>query len=146
MKLKLSLAAFAGLIVGVLVMWVLVARTTGRVFADQYLISVMDQVNVALHIRADKQKELLTNIESSLPNYVLTVDREFRSFPGSTNALWMARAYYERNQIAVPVEIRSILDSLPAQPPTACRIRLRALDAGVSNDSSRSWQIDKQPR
>jgi hypothetical protein len=128
MKLKLSIAALAGLIVGLVAMWFLVARTTGRVFGNQYLVGVMDQANVALHIRAGRQMQLLTNIEASLPSYVLAVDQEFRGYPGSTNALWMVKAYYERNQITIPSEIRGILDSLPPKPPTACQIRLRALD------------------
>ncbi len=128
MKTKLALATVGGLIVGVVAMWLLVARTTGRVFANQYLIGVMDQANVALHIRAGRQMELLTNIEAALPSYVLAVDQQFRGDPGSTNALWMVKAYYVRNQVAIPAEIQSIMDSLPPQPPTACQVRLRALD------------------
>ena len=127
-KIKVVLAAVGGLIVGVVAMWFLVARTTGRVFANQYLIGVMDQANVALHIRAGRQMELLTNIEAAFPAYVMAVDQQFRGDPGSTNALWMVKAYYVRNQIAIPGQIRSILDALPPQPPTACQVRLRALE------------------
>src|SRR5713101_7757809 len=106
MKIKLLFAGLVGVIVGVAAMWVLLARTTGQVFANQYLSSVMDQANVALHIRAGKQIELATAIETRLPEYVLEVDKDFRGHAGSTNALWMVRAYYERNNIAIPSKIK----------------------------------------
>jgi hypothetical protein len=61
----------------------------------------------------------------------LEVARDFRGNAGSTNALWMVKAYYERNKIVIPSEIKDILDSLPPKPPTACQIRLRALDGAL---------------
>jgi hypothetical protein len=128
MKIKLILSVVAGFVLGVASTWFVVKQTTVKVFANQYLMSVMDQANVALHIRAGKQMELVTNIETALPGYVLVVDGGFRGQAGSTDALWMVKAYYERNQIVIPSEIKGILDSLPPKPPTACQIRLRALD------------------
>jgi hypothetical protein len=128
MKIKIVLSVVASFLLGVVAMWFVVKQTTVKVFGNQYLVSVMDQANVALHIRAGKQMKLLTNIEAALPSYVLAVDEGFKGHPGSTNALWMIKAYYERNQIIIPSEINGILDSLPAKPPTACQIRLRALD------------------
>ena len=128
MKRKILLSVLGGFVLGVAVMWILVKQTTGKAFSNLYLVGVMDQANVALHIRAGKQMELLTNIEATLPSYVQAVLQEFKGNAGSTNALWMVKAYYERNQIMVPPEIKGILDSLPPKPPTACQIRLRALD------------------
>jgi hypothetical protein len=128
MKIKIILSVLAGFVLGVAAMWFVVKQTTVKVFANQYLVSVMDQANVALYIPAGKQMELVTNIEAALPGYVLAVDEGFRGNAGSTNALWMIRAYYERNQIVIPPEVKSILDSLPPKPPTSCQIRLRALD------------------
>jgi hypothetical protein len=128
MKIKNFLSVLAGFVLGVVAMWFVVKQTTVKVFANQYLVSVMDQANVALHIRAGKQMTLLTNIEAALPSYVLAVDGGFRGHAGSTNALWMVKAYYERNEIAIPPEIKGILDALPDKPPTSCQIRLRALD------------------
>jgi hypothetical protein len=132
MKIKLFLSVLAGFVLGVVAMWFVVKQTTVKVFANQYLVSVMDQANVALHIRAGKQMALLTNIEAALPSYALAVDEGFRGNAGSTNALWMIKAYYERNDIAIPSEIKGILDALPDKlpdkPPTSCQIRLRALD------------------
>ena len=89
----------------------------------------MVKANVALHIRAGKQMALLTSIETNLPTYVLLVDQSLRGHAGSTNALWMVKAYYERSKIPIPSEIRNILDSLPPKPPTACQLKLRALDS-----------------
>src|SRR6266404_7083307 len=97
MKAKIFFSVLAGFVLGVVAIGILVKQTTGKVFANQYLIGVMDQANVALHIRAGKQMELLTNIEASLPSYVLAVHDGFRGNPGATNALWMVKAYYERN-------------------------------------------------
>ena len=128
MKIKLFLSVLAGFVLGVVAMWFVIKQTTVKAFDNQYLVSVMDQANVALHIRAGKQMTLLTNIEAALPSYVLAVDEGFRGHAGSTNALWMIKAYYERNEIAIPPEIKGILDALPDKPPTSCQIRLRALD------------------
>jgi hypothetical protein len=80
--------------------------------------------------------ELLTNIEAALPSYVLAVDDGFRGSATSTSALWMVKAYYEQNQIAIPSDIKGILDSLPAKPPTSCQIRLRALDASSPTNTT----------
>lgn len=132
MKTRIILSILAGAVLGAVAMWFVVRQRTVNVFAKQYLVGVMDQANVALHIRAGKQMMLLTNIEAALPGYVRVVDQGFKEQPGTTGALWMVRAYYERNGIEIPGEIKGILDSLPARPPTACQIRLRALD----NDSN----------
>ena len=136
MKIKLLLSVLGGFVLGVVAMWFVVKQTTVKVFENQYLVSVMDQANVALHIRAGKQMTLLTNIEAALPSYVLAVDEGFRGHAGSTNALWMVKAYYERNEIAIPPEIKSIIDSLPSKPPTSCQIRLRALDKDSTTNAT----------
>jgi hypothetical protein len=136
MKIKMFLALVAGFLLGVVAMWIVVKLTTVKVFANQYLIAVMDQANVALHIRAGKQMTLLTNIESALPSYVLAVNEGFQGYAGSTNALWMVKAYYERNEIAIPPEIKGILEALPPKPPTSCQIRLRALDKASTTNAS----------
>lgn len=142
MKTKVFLSILAGFVLGVLAMWFVVKQTTVKVFANQYLIGVMDQANVALHIRAGKQMELLTNIEAALPSYALAIDDGFRGHAGSTNALWMVKAYYERNGIPIPPEIKGILDSLPPKPPTACQVRLRALDK-ASNTNATETGVQK---
>ena len=136
MKIKISLSILAGFVLGVVAMGFVVKQTTVKVFANQYIVSVMDQANVALHIRAGKQMDLLTNIEAALPSYVLAVHDRFRGHGGSTNALWMVKAYYERNEIAIPPEIKGILDSLPAKPPKASQIRLRALDKASTTNTT----------
>ena len=142
MKIKIFLSILAGFVLGAVALCFFVKQTTGKVLANQYLVSVMDQANVALHIRAGKQLALLTNIEAALPSYVLAVDDGFRGHAGSTNALWMVKAYYERNEIAIPPEIKGILDSLPPKPPTACQIRLRALDR-VSTTNTAETGVEK---
>ena len=57
---------------------------------------------------------LLTNIEASLPEYVMAVNDGFRGNPGSTNAL-------------------------PPTPPTEGQMRLRALDKGAPYEYGESW-------
>ena len=136
MKIKIFLSVLAGFVLGIVAMWFVIQQTTMKVFENQYFAGVMDQANVALHIRAGKQMALLTNIEASLPSYVLTVDEAFRGHAGSTTALWMVKAYYERNEIAIPAEIKAILDSLPPKPPTSCQIRLRALDNASTTNTT----------
>lgn len=136
MKIKIFLSVLAGFVLGVAAMWFVVQQTAMKVFANQYLVGVMDQANVALHIRAGKQMTLLPKIEASLPSYVLAVDEGFRGHAGSMEALWMVKAYYERNKIAIPAEIKGILDSLPPKPPTCCQIRLRALENASTTNTT----------
>ncbi|MGV3774412.1 MAG: hypothetical protein ACO1QB_16040 [Verrucomicrobiales bacterium] len=146
MKLRLLAAMLAGLLVGIASMYFMVAKTTARAFDGLYLAGVMDQAVVALHIQAGTADQLLSNIERSLPGYVEAVHREFRTHPNSTNALWMIKAFYLRNEIPIPSEIKSILDSLPQKPPTSCQTRLDAIDKkGVTNrleTSAPSTQTD----
>ena len=136
MTIKLFFSVLAGFVLGAVAMWLVFKQTTVKVFENQYLLSVMDQANVALHIRAGKQMTLLTKIEAALPSYALAVDQEFRGHANSTNALWMVKAYYERNEIAIPPEIKSIMSSLPPKPPTPCQIRLRALDKDLPTNTT----------
>jgi len=68
-------------------------------------------------------------VEASFLLILLTIDQEFSGCPLSTSALWMVKACYERNQTMIPSQIQGILAALPPQPPTACQIRLRALDS-----------------
>ena len=139
MKVKILVALAVGIVAGVLATWVFVgrsmARTSGHAFAQQYLVAVMDQANVALKIRAQKQMELVATIEASLPEAVLTINEIFRDRPDSTNALWMIKAYYERNSIVVPSEIKDILAALPSKPPPSCQLRLRELDANARTNT-----------
>jgi hypothetical protein len=143
MKIKIFLLVLAGFVIGAVATGLVVARTTGRAFASLYLVGVLDQANVALHIRAGKQTELLTNIEAALPGYVLAVNQGFRGNAESMDALWMIKAYYVRNQIAIPPDIKGILDSLPPKPPSSCQLRLRALD-GASNTNFKKAQPQKE--
>lgn len=136
MKTKIFLSLLAGFALGAVATWFVVRQKTLNVFAIQYLSGVMDQANVALHIRAGKQTELLANIQAALPGYVLVVQDAFRGYAGSTNALWMIKAYYERNEIVIPQEIKGILNTLPPKPPTACQIRLRALDEASTTNTT----------
>jgi hypothetical protein len=140
MKIKVLVSILVGFVLGVVAMWFVVQQTTVKVFGNLYLVSVMDQANVALHIRAGKQMTLLTNIEAALPGYVVAVNDGFKGKPESTNALWMIKAYYDRNKMAIPAEIKGILDALPPKPPTECQMRLRALDKGATtNTESRGF-------
>ena len=136
MKIKIFFSVLAGFVLGVVAMGFVVQQTTMKVLDNLYVGGVADQANVALHIRAGKQMALLTNIEASLPSSVLAVDEEFRGHAGSPNALWMVKACYERNEIAIPPEIKGILDALPAKPPTSCQNRLRALDEGSTPNTT----------
>lgn len=136
MKIKLFLSVLVGFVLGVAAMWFVVEQTTIKAFDNMYLVGVTDQANVALHIRSGKQMTLLTNIEAALPSYALAVHERFKGHADSTNALWMIKAYYERNDIAIPPEIKGILAALPDVPPPSCQIRLRALDKDSTTNTT----------
>ncbi len=132
-----------GLAFGIMAMWFLVVRPTAKSVANQYVIAVMDQANVALHIRSNRQLALLATIDSALPSYVLELDRSFKDTPGTMDALWMVKAYYERNKISIPPEIQSILTALPPKPPTSCQIRLNALESARTDNSGNTQEEAK---
>lgn len=127
-SLGLVLLFLSGVAVGGTVIGVAVSRSYQKLYADQYVIGVRDQANVALSIRAGRQKVLADRIEASLPSYVMAIHDNFGGNANATDSLWMIKAYYERNNRPVPAEISPILTSLPPQPPTSCQLRLKALD------------------
>lgn len=127
-SLGLVLLFLSGIAIGGMVIGVAVSRSYQKLYADQYVIGIRDQANVALSIRAGRQKVLADRIEASLPSYVIAIHDNFGGNENATDSLWMIKAYYERNNRPVPAEISPILTALPPQPPTSCQLRLKALD------------------
>lgn len=127
-KLKPIGLFLLGILVGCITSTVFVGGKAAAVYQDQYMMSVMDQANVALQLSSHKQDALQKTIESSLPSYALTIHNNFKDHSQSVDALWMIKAYYDRSKTPLPPEIKSIIAALPPKPPTACQLRLRALD------------------
>ena len=138
MSPKIVVSVAGSFLLGAIVTWSVIRQRTTNAFAYQYLVGVMDQANVALHIREGKQRDLLEVIDAQLPTYVLVVDQVYRGHAISTNALWMVKAYYERNGIGIPSEIKDILESLPPRPPAVCLRRLEALDRTSTTNATDS--------
>jgi hypothetical protein len=134
--MKGFLIAVTSMIFGVLIGAFIVGRLSERTYATQHFAGVMELANVGLYIRANREDELLKGVEQSLPVQVLAIHNNLSNFPGSTNALWMAKAYYERNSLRIPQEIAPILNSLPARPPTACQIRLKNLEKAIASGTT----------
>ena len=107
---------------------ILVSKKAGEFYQNQYMTSVMDQANVALHINSNRGPKLLKTIETNFPEYAVAIDQNFKEHPQATDALWMIKAYYQRSGKPVPDKMKSILDGLPAKPSSACEARLKELD------------------
>ena len=134
-SLRLLAVFLLGAILGGTGAAILVGKKAGEFYQDQYMNSVMDQANVALHVRAGKGEKLLKTIETNMPEYAVAIDKSFREHSQAVDALWMIKAYYQRSGQPVPEKIKNILNALPAKPPTACAARLKALDAAIKSAS-----------
>lgn len=108
---------------------ILVGKKAGEFYQNQYMTNVMDQANVALHVRSGRGDKLVETIEKNMPEYAVAIDTNFKEHPQAINALWMIKAYYQRTGKAVPEKIKSILNGLPEKPPAASAERLQKLDA-----------------
>ncbi len=135
MKWKMPVVALLSFFLGVVVSWIILGRMSTATFGHLYCLQVADQANVALHIRAGKQDDLLKVIDEGLPIFVKALNDNFRSQPGATNALWLVRGYYENNLLPMPAEITNALAGLPPRPPTSCEIKLRELRPPATTNS-----------
>ncbi len=115
-KWKLGLAFLAGVIVGGLASGFFVGWHWNRTFGDWYVTGVADQANVAREIYAGRSVQLADRIRSSLPQYVLAIDREFGTPESAHYALRLVRDVYEQSSSEMPEEIAGILGALPTRP------------------------------
>ena len=135
MKWKIPAVSVVSFFLGVTVTWLILGRMSTAAFGHLYCLQVADQANVALHIRAGKQDDLLKVIDEGLPVFVKALNENFRSQPAATNALWLVRGYYENNLLPLPPEITKALADLPPRPPTSCEIKLRELRLPAKTNS-----------
>ena len=124
-KAKAFLLFVAGLILGSVATFIVVGKITQRQFAVQYSTDLIEQAMLAKQLRANQQDEVAKRIETRLPSYVLAIhqNKELRDAANAQQALWQVKDFYVVNSIVVPSEISGILDELPPEPPTSCRIK-----------------------
>ena len=111
-RLKLPLLFASGLVIGAILAAVAVSGHWQRNFEDWYVLGMADQANVAREIASGRAEELATAIRSSLPGYVLTLEREFASPESSHYALWTVRDAYEAAGEPIPENIKPLLEDL----------------------------------
>ncbi|MCB0396251.1 MAG: hypothetical protein KDD36_06340 [Flavobacteriales bacterium] len=105
-----------GIVLGGLVAGWLVSSSWKKQFEIDYCTDLLGLVNTASEIRFSRHADLGTYIESKLPMYVTVVDREFGQSEAAVSALTGVKNFYMMHSLPVPVEIKPILDALPAQP------------------------------
>ena len=109
-----------------------------QAFWRAYAFGVMDQAWVALNIHSGTEKRLEGWIQKDLTNYVQAIAASpIKDEKEGLNALWMVKAYYEKSQIPIPVEIKATLAALPERPPTSCQLRLRDLEKAKAEKSEK---------
>jgi hypothetical protein len=110
----------AGFVLGAVILGGLIAWGYSRMFRDQYYIGILNNIDTAFMIRADRQEQLLKNIEINLRQCVVSVDKLWGTDEKRLPALWYVQRYYQKFDLSVPEDIRSILESLPPRPLTSC--------------------------
>jgi hypothetical protein len=126
--MKVIVVFLAGALAGILVGLLLIGRPLQRRYENQYVLGVLDQAYVALQISQGRSDLLQRSIEEALPAYVTNLTQAFPPSPLRAEALWMIRAYYERNALIFPDDIKAVIEGLPAVPPEGCRQKLEELD------------------
>lgn len=106
----------SGVFVGATAIWFKVVVPAGQGAEMIYADGVEEMARTATMIRQNKQQQLLTNIDLTLPQLVEAThsfgDREHTRW-----ALWKVKEYYQTCAVPVPPQIASILASLPPKPP-----------------------------
>ena len=110
----------AGFVSGAVILGGLIVWGYSRMFRDQYYIGILNNTDTAFMIRADHQEQLLKNIETNLRQCVVSVDKLWGADEKRLPALWYVHRYYQKFDLSVPEDIRSILDGLPPRPLTSC--------------------------
>lgn len=110
----------AGFVLGAIIFGGLIAWGYSRMFRDLYYIGILNNTDTAFMIRADHQEQLLKNIETNLRQCVVSVDKLWGTDEKRLTALWYVQKYYQKFDLSVPEDIRSIFDSLPPRPLTSC--------------------------
>jgi hypothetical protein len=108
----------AGFVLGAIIFGGLIAWGYSRMFRDQYYIGILNNTDTAFMIRADRQEQLLKNTETNIRQCVVSADSLWKTDEGRFPAFWYVQRYYQKFDLPVPEDIRSILDSLPPRPLT----------------------------
>jgi hypothetical protein len=107
-----------GFVSGAIIFGGLVVWNSSKMFKEQYYTGILSNANTAYMIRADRQEQLLKNIETNLRQCVISVDKLWSADDNRLPALWYVQRYYQSFDLSVPEDIRAILDSLPPRPLT----------------------------
>jgi hypothetical protein len=120
-KTKAVIIFLTGCLLGVL-MSAVPLRQSARILRQNYVKDLLEQTNVAYMIAAGRSQELLKNIEQSLPQYVLVLERHWGQNKNTLPAYYFVQRFYKDNAISVPNDIANILASLPPRPPKSCEL------------------------
>lgn len=116
-RVKILLVFISGLLVGSLITFVVIGRINQRQFADNYATGVINQAFLGTELHAGKTEEVAKLIETELPDYVLTIQKNkwLQSTPRAQTALRAVKDFYQMNSLPMPQEIAGILNSLPPE-------------------------------
>ncbi len=127
MAKKISLKAFVlvlcGFVIGAILAGGLVAWRYSKMFKDQYYSGILSNTNTAYMIRANREDDLLKNVELNIRQCVQSADSLWPDEKARLGAFWYLQGYYNTFDLSVPNEIKPILDKLPPQPPRSCRVK-----------------------
>ena len=109
----------AGFVCGAVILGGLIVWGYSRMFREQYYTGILSNTNTVYMIRADRQEQLLKNIETNLRQCVVSVDKLWGTDEKRLSALWYVQRYYQSFDLSVPEDIKDILESLPPRPLTS---------------------------
>ncbi len=114
------------LVVGIAAGWVLANLVTGpRLWSDvgdEYALRVIEMTSVATRIRSGEQDELRNEIEAKMPNFVITIHKQFGDSMAGKHALWRLKRYYRENGLEPSGAENVIFDQVSDEHPAACSI------------------------
>ena len=122
-KLKAVGLLAVGFLTGAILVGGLVAWRYFQMFKEQYYTGILSNANTAFMIRAEREEELLRNLETNIRQCVASADSLWGNDEDRISAFWLVQRYYERFDLSVPKDIKPILDRLPPRPLTSCEQR-----------------------
>ena len=113
--IKSTLVFIGGLLAGVVATFVILGQTSYLEYRDHYMKAASEQVFVASQLRANRERDLQSRVEATLPGIVLAIhnDKQLRNAADAPVVFRQIRDFYELNSIPVPPEISGILNEVP---------------------------------
>lgn len=116
-KLKILGIFGLGFLLGVILVSGLFVLRHAKMFKEQYYWDIQELTNTAYMIRDGREDQLVRRAEANIRQCVVAANSLWGDTETRLEAFSYVQRYYQRFNLDVPTDIKSILDRLPPRPP-----------------------------